>query len=239
MKKFLAAMLSVVLLAGSVTGLNVNAAEALPENNQQQIVAEGGSNPSNGELNSDGVSVSKVITATDKENYFDITLTAKTTKTMDELVQAQTTDVVIVMDISDTMGTKQSDGKTRLKNAKEAANTFIELYCKETELGKRNITLVTFNTNAKKVFTENNVSSSNISTLKSQVNSVKTAADSGADDGERFTNVEAGLRLARNILSASSAQNKFVIFLSMDSQRLILSQMRQVKVRLRDMMLLL
>lgn len=214
MKKFLAAMLSVVLLAGSVTGLNVNAAEALPENNQQQIVAEGGSNPSNGELNSDGVSVSKVITATDKENYFDITLTAKTTKTMDELVQAQTTDVVIVMDISDTMGTKQSDGKTRLKNAKEAANTFIELYCKETELGKRNITLVTFNTNAKKVFTENNVSSSNISTLKSQVNSVKTAADSGADDGERFTNVEAGLRLARNILSASSAQNKFVIFLS-------------------------
>lgn len=48
MKKFLAAMLSVVLLAGSVTGLNVNAAEALPENNQQQIVAEGGSNPSNG-----------------------------------------------------------------------------------------------------------------------------------------------------------------------------------------------
>lgn len=210
MKKFLAAMLSAVMIAGSFAGINVDAAE-VPADNQQQIVEAGGSNPADGGLNSDGVSVSKVISKTDKENYFDITLTATTTNTMKEIINAQETHVVVVMDISNTMGAKQSDGKTRLQNAKEAAGTFIDLYCKETNLGKKNITFVTFNTNAKEVFTEKNVNTSDAAAMKKKINAVSMAADGS---GDRFTNVQGGLRLAQNILKSVNAQNEFVVLLT-------------------------
>ena len=212
MKKFLAAMLSAVLLAGSFAGTGVTAEAAVPATNQQQIVEEGGSNPTDGSLNSDGVSVSKVITATDKENYFDITLTAKTTKTMDELIQSQKTHVVIVMDMSYSMNSMQSDEKTRLANAKAAANTFINLYCKESNLGSRTFTLVTFDTDATKQFTTANVVESDITALQKKVKAITTES---SNSPERYTNIEAGLRLARNVLTADTeSNNKFVIFLS-------------------------
>lgn len=210
MRKFLAAMLSVVMIAGSFAGINVDAAEA-PADNQQQIVETGGSNPTDGGLNSDGVAVSKVITPTDKENYFDITLTATTTSTMKEIINSQETHVVVVMDISNTMGAKQSDGKTRLKNAKEAAGTFIDLYCKETKLGKKGVTFVTFNTNAKEVFTESDVNTSDAAAMKKKINAVSMAADGS---GDRFTNVQGGLRLAQNILNSIDAENEFVVLLT-------------------------
>ena len=56
-----------------------------------QIVNAGGE-----ETNNDGVEVSKVITGTDKENYFDIDLTVKTPQSKEELEKCYPTEVVIV-----------------------------------------------------------------------------------------------------------------------------------------------
>ncbi|MBQ6853491.1 MAG: VWA domain-containing protein, partial [Peptococcaceae bacterium] len=118
---------------------------ALAAANDQQIEYKGG------ESSNSDVTISKVITGTDKENYFDITLTVKTSETIEELALTQKTDVVIVMDISNTMNTN-----SRIGNAKTAAKQFVTDFT--TAMGSSGrIGVVTFNRDAKKVqdFTSN------------------------------------------------------------------------------------
>ena len=56
-----------------------------------------------GKASADGVKISKTISKSNLENYFDITLTVETTSKIEEITKAQDLAVVLVMDISNTM----------------------------------------------------------------------------------------------------------------------------------------
>ncbi|MBR2009617.1 MAG: VWA domain-containing protein, partial [Peptococcaceae bacterium] len=177
-------------------------------NNAQQIEYPGGET-SNA---ADGVTISKVISGTNQENYFDITLTVKTPQAMEELIKTVPTDVVIVMDISNTMNTNMSNNKSRLANAKTAANQFITDF-KAMMGDSGQVGIVTFNTHAQKV---KGLSTDSAANLKNAVNSIQASPDINSDTNRvRFTNIEAGLQLATNMLNASDrAEQEYIILLT-------------------------
>lgn len=183
----------------------------------EQIVDTGGSN-SGTTANGETVLISKTIEATGIEDFFDITLTAE----IGEAGVDNSTAVVVVMDISNTMNdiqaSQDADGndssRSRLQNAQEAANEFIYEYCNGENLAEdRMFGLVTFNTNAQWAngLGLQAVSADSAPALQTSVNAI-TAPSTPAD--ERFTNMEAGLRLAYNALDQVEAAHKYVIFLT-------------------------
>lgn len=188
------------------------------ENNAQQVAAEGGSKTSE-----DGnITISKTITPTEKENYFDITLTV----TDKDIIDETSTDVVLVLDVSNTMnydpdketddnGNVTSNGPepTRFERARAAAAAFVEHYYADPDLGtQRRLGLVTFNTDAKVEIQLANPSRM----MMNQVNSLSMPNYDDADTYryKRFTNIEGGLKQAQDMLAISNAKNKFIILIT-------------------------
>lgn len=222
LSRFIVSAVLICCMIVSVVPLGVLAAT----DNTQQIAYRGGTTGNN-----DGVEVSKVITPTDKENYFEITLTAKTRETNSISISKQETDVVIVMDISNTMNDKPGtssvpkDNNTRIHAAQEAAKSFTEKYCSyNSENGyKGKLSVVTFNTNADTVIPLTDATNSTKKNLKAKIDGIAPKGkisytyktlDDYAVSGDRFTNIEAGLRLAGNILGKSKAANKIVVLIT-------------------------
>ena len=183
----------------------------------EQIVDVGGS--ASGETTDGGtILISKTIEATGIENYFNITLDVQ----VEELPKDSSTAVVVVMDVSNTMNDDEAglapgaEGftRSRLQNAQEAANEFILEYCEGENLAAdRMFGLVTFNTNAQWAdgLALQTVSPEATASLQSSVNAITAPS---TPTGERFTNMEAGLRLAYNALNEVDAAHKYVIFLT-------------------------
>ena len=124
--------------------------------------------------------------------------------------------VVIVMDISNTMNSNFG-GKTRYAAAMEAANQFLDKFAAASK-GVSKVGYVAFNTNAHKIFDLQECSSTTqANRLKNQMLQ-KTGriinADGYAKSQDRFTNIEAGLKLGRDMLASATNQNKYIIFLS-------------------------
>lgn len=183
----------------------------------EQVVNVGGETESVGVGDVDVV-VSKTIEAAGIENYFDITLKVETT----EPVEDNSTAVVIVMDVSNTMNADENgknpdeDGFTqsRLVNAQLAANEFIRQYCEDAGLSpNRLLGVVTFNTDARWAdgLQMQPVSAESVDALQSGV-ALITAPSTPSEI--RFTNIEAGLLLARNTLDSLTAAYKYVILLT-------------------------
>ena len=218
-KRFLSLILCVFLLVASVP-FSVTALETA--DNTQQIEYTGGWNPetypTEGTLYKDRVAVSKTIAPTDRENYFDITLkiVAK------PRVIDQSVDVVVVMDVSNTMNsTHEGLGPSnagydikdaRLTHAKAAVDTFLDLYSVDKNISEdRGFGLVTFNSYANTVIPITTVNTTQkAEELKRTVNAI--TAPTG--NRERFTNIEGGLQLAHNLLKESDAAFKYVIFIT-------------------------
>ncbi len=178
--------------------------------NSNQIVKEGGSN-SNEE---DGVSVSKNIYPSELENYFDIILTVQTkNKAVDPDLA-----VVIVMDISNTMNQTLGAGKTRLDAAKEASNSFIDSFAARSQNSSidRKLGFVAFNSDSYQIFKLQDCNESNKETLKTEITNEinKNIVSELAPHNKRFTNIEAGLKRAKDMLDGSSASKKYILFLS-------------------------
>lgn len=179
--------------------ININ----LPENNNMQIVNSGGYNPGENQFNEDGVNVSKIITPTNTENYFDITLNVKTPIKLEEMILP--TNVVVVLDVSNTM-----NENNRLTNAKKALNKFVDSFFASSSLGEeRKMGLVTFNSNAKTVIPLERVSLANKRDWKSKINNI--TASSGSD---KFTNIEGGLQLAKNLLDTKKIKHQYIILIT-------------------------
>ncbi|MBQ8647987.1 MAG: VWA domain-containing protein [Oscillospiraceae bacterium] len=212
MKRWIAGFLSLVMMASMVTGFVpvayadevVITEQEITEQKKQQIIPD-----KTGGTNTDGsVTISKTIEPTGIENYFDITLTV----TEKEIVEETATDVVIVMDISNTMNYNHDNEKpenaasARLAEAKAAAQEFVLEYASAPNLpSERNLALVTFNTDANILIDLGKVNQSMLSTISSIT----------APDGDRrYTNIEGGLRLADNILKKSTAKYKYVVLIT-------------------------
>ena len=179
-----------------------------------QITEPGGVRTSN-----DGrVTVSKTISGTELENVFDITLTVDTAESISEFYLEPDMAVVIVMDISNTMN-NDFGSTTRYAAAMETAESFIDLFARSSA-GVSRIGYVAFNTDAQQIFPLQGCrTAAGAAALK---NTLRTEtgriinADGYAASHSRFTNVEAGLKMARDMLNAADVanENKYIIFLS-------------------------
>lgn len=178
----------------------------------KQIIEKGGNNTQ------DGVTVSKTITGTDQENIFDITLEVNTTENIKEIYGDPDMAVVIVMDISNTM--KNDFGTTtRYNAAMDAAENFIDQFKNACQKNSRSrIGFVAFNTNSTQIFSMSQCCEDEQATdLKTLMrnNTEKIINKKGyKDDHSRFTNVEAGLKQAQDMLNRMGNKNKYIVFLS-------------------------
>lgn len=185
-----------------------------------------------GEASADGVKISKTISKSNLENYFDITLKVRT----QEEAKEQDVDIVIVMDISRSMVQFKVDktGITRLQSAVNAGEQFIKDFASysATTSSNRKIGFVDFNTNAYKIFDLQKCDSETkanelITTMKTTTNNkvfnyMETGVPSDTTQDKyfndpnhsRFTNIEAGLKLAGDMLKNSTSEHKFIIILS-------------------------
>lgn len=190
MKKAIAVFLCLVLVALSIP---VGSFSAYSADNSAQIISEGGS----ASTPADDIKVSKTISSSADENYFDILLTVEK--------KLPLTDVVMVMDISNTMNTNDRIGK-----AKKAAKAFLEQYSKGIGINDNSrIGMVTFNSHASVVFDLKNADE-NLDAFLSDIDKI-TAPSS---ESVKFTNIEAGLQLANNMLKSSSAKQKYIILIT-------------------------
>lgn len=203
-------LIYLLILFFSVIGF-VYALHSNVKEGYKQVVSVGGSNSTN-----DGVEVSKTIEETDLENYFDITLKVKTSSKIEEITKAQDIAVVIVLDISNTMNENWTDNgttKSRLASAKTSAIDFLEEFYEasvKSPTAARKIGLVTFNRDSQQVFGLSDCATdTEFNNLKNKINNVT------APKGDvRWTNMEAGLSRAQNMLNASPIKNQYIIFIT-------------------------
>ncbi len=163
------------------------------------------------------VSVSKTISGTDLENVFDITLQVQTSRNVSEISTEPDMAVVIVMDISNTMNSNFGD-VTRYAAAMNAAEDFLDKFAEQNSQGISKVGYVAFNTDAHQIFGLQpcaNAKQANAlkNTMRTQTGSIINDADYN-NSHSRFTNVEAGLAMAADMLNGASNKNKFIIFLS-------------------------
>ncbi|MBR3784948.1 MAG: VWA domain-containing protein [Firmicutes bacterium] len=163
------------------------------------------------------IETKKTITAVaDKENYFDITLQTKTKRHHVDM----STDIVVVLDISNTMNADRygnysaAAANKKLTQAKAATNKFIDSFATNKNLSTdRKLAVVTFNSDAAVASSLREANDTGDATaIKNQVNKISAP---GFDSTRRFTNIEAGLKLAQNILTQQSgAKFKYIILLT-------------------------
>lgn len=177
--------------------------------NNKQIKYEGGT------TTQDGITVSKTISPSEIENYFDITLTVETTKKVEETTIPKSVAVVLVIDKSNTMNdgfNGSTSSESKLKKAKESANNFINKfyeYSKDVDV-ERQVGVVAFNRDATKV--------AELSSCKTQTEKNNKINEVNKIDAPsktvNWTNMEAGLSMAYDMLKGSTATNKYIVFLT-------------------------
>lgn len=186
-----------------------------PADSSGQIVEEGGYE------HDQYVMVGKHIAATGAENVFDIKLEVVTQTRIEELYGIKDTAVVIVMDISNTMTSKLSDGQKRYEGAMAAAEEFLKsLQEKSAEDPGADIKVgfVAFNTDAHEFF--------DLSECRTKEQLADLVADMQADTDaiinaagyksslSRYTNIEGGLARGKAMLDKVEFENEYIIFLS-------------------------
>lgn len=153
-KRLLSLAMALSLMLGMVPAISADN-DAMQLQREKQIVTAGGTryfkaDGSSGTNGNHDVSVTKTVLPTGIENQFQIQLQVETTQDLQEISVSPDAAVVLVMDVSNSMNDK--DGKnTRLENAMDAAETFLENYVQEAGDAKRMVSIVEFGSNAKTV----------------------------------------------------------------------------------------
>lgn len=171
------------------------------------------------ETSPDGqVKYSKMIEQTG-ENAFDITLTVKTKEEIKEQTVSQDAAVVLVLDVSNSMK-NTVNGSSKISQAKQAAKEFVEAFTTEAGSGRRMVSIVEFGANAKTVSGWTNANGA-VDAVKGSIDEVQIGFVYDYDifgypiSDRGGTNIEAGLRLANNLLGqVSDIGNKYVVLLS-------------------------
>lgn len=180
----------------------------------EQIVSPGGENTSDDGL----VTVSKTAEGTDIENVFDITLKVTSQTHLEIFKQDPDMAIVIVMDISNTMASMYGS-VSRYQAAIESAENFIDKFDENAPDGTNaSLGFVAFNTSGHKIFDLQDCTNATQATaLKNELRQ-KTGAiinASGYSSAHtRFTNMEAGLAMAYDMLNGVKSENKYIIFLT-------------------------
>ena len=189
-KKALAGFLSFVMLFTLVGGnwITLAAANDQIAHQGETVVSEDGK-----------VSLQKTIRQTGKD-AFEITLTVDTEDKVTSYVQDASVDVVLVIDISNSMTSN------RLSSAKDAAETFVETMLSEEVVTDSRIAVATYNNSGHTIKSLSNNKSELISAIRS-IN-----LDSDTNNGG--TNIQAGIQKAQSLLSSGENENQFIVLLS-------------------------
>ncbi len=186
----------------------------------EQIVYVGGEN--NAVWDEDGVSVSKTIDGTNVEDYFDITLQVKAKKTVTEYLEGEAVAVAIVIDLSNTMnaavdGSSVSDyERSKAHAAAEAAGDFVtQFVANSSNYPNSVIGVVGFNTSGVEIAPMTNLTTNRVDNFNKDVAKKikKTVQSYDSHPANRYTNIEAGLKMARTMLSGCTQKYQYVIFL--------------------------
>lgn len=185
-----------------------------------QVTNLGGENNVNTSGLVDNVKVSKTIEETNIENYFDITLKVESAEKVDEIIKNQDLAIVIVMDVSNTMIEGKVGNITRYEAAINAANSLIDdfaLYSNGVD-AVRQLGYVAFNTDSHNIFSlqdcKNATSANTLKNVMSTETSKIVNASGYKTSHSRFTNIEAGLKRAKDMLDVSNVKNKYIILLT-------------------------
>lgn len=116
----------------------------------------------------------------------------------------------------------QANDNTRYATAMTAGKNFINEFAsyssKVTSDTKRQIGYVAFNSNAKQIFdlTDCKSTSSATNLINKMTSETRKIMEQNRYNAsyERFTNIEAGLKMAKDMLNGVTADNKYIIFLS-------------------------
>lgn len=187
--------------------------------NRQQINEYGGEASAD-----DAVFVSKEISPTAQENVFDIELNIVTRDRIETVYNDPDMAVVIVTDISQTMNTLfTNETISRYEAAMDSAEEFIDRFQQEAGAVSR-IGYVAFNTHAHKIFDLQNCSTPEKAAqlareMRTETNAIMDPNGDGSDadykaSHDRFTNIQAGLKMARDMLANVNNKHKFIVFLS-------------------------
>lgn len=200
--------------------LNMETYNAVFKDSSEQIDEEGGGNSSK-----DGaVYVSKTIEGTDAENVFDITLQVITQDVVNEVYNEPDMAVVVVMDISNTMITGKLDDISQYQAAMLVGEDFLYKFA-ENNSGVSKVGYIAFNSHGHKVFDiqpcDTAADAARLtSTMQTVTQSIMDKAAAAAEKGtyanshDRFTNIQAGLAMAEEMLKQVNNEHKYVIFLS-------------------------
>ena len=186
---------------------------SVPTTSSGQIVNQGGNNSAD-----NAVYVSKTIAGTSQENVFDITLEIVTQDRIETVYNEPDMAVVIVMDISNTMNSAIGGTSTsRYEAAMDAAEDFIDRFQQEAgEVSK--LGYVAFNTSGHLIFDLQTCNTpAKAAALSSEMRTDTSAivrASGYAGSYDRYTNIEAGLKMAWHMLDGADNRNKFIVFLS-------------------------
>lgn len=174
-------------------------------------------------FNEDGVLTQKTITGNGDGTY-GLSLKVQGTPTTTTSSERKPVDIVMVFDVSGSMGYTDSTRTTRLAEAKTAAISFAESLLSDTETGHR-ISIVRFSTGyqaynytsgwqgttsagRQATISGNNYFSGDINTVRNVINSLQ--ADGGTNSEGGFDGAEQVLRTARS----SSEAVRAVIYLT-------------------------
>lgn len=216
MKKTLALLMALMLLfSAPLSALAVDT---------PQIPANGRGGTNDTYYSSDGVRISKTIEPVTNggnlvENYFDITLKAELKKSQLLKKRGFDTELVIVLDISNTMNartTYNNQSMTRLEALKQALYGFVGDIVKDKDTqNKYYLTLVAFASNASRVMNREPITAGNQERINGLIKGVKSETSGSY---QRFTNIEGGLRLAYNNLTdndeSKDMDNRFVMLMT-------------------------
>lgn len=210
-RNLLAAMIAFSIIF-SVSASAVSAVDAGNNGSDQQIVEKGDKN-----VSKDGsVEVSKIISGTEFENVFDITLEVVTHRKVTEFFSIPDIAVMIVLDVSNTMNEDFGDS-TRYEAAIASAKKFVDSFLANASEDSL-IGVVTFNTNSyQTVALQSCKNETEAGLLKDAIEQGVTAivtADGYNSSHSRFTNIESGLKRANDQLKNTDNEAKYIIFLS-------------------------
>lgn len=213
MKKIMALLTAAMLLVSIPFG-------ALAED--RQVVASGGS-----ETNTDGVTISKTLSQVEGgddllENFFDIELKVEIEEEKLREQARFSTEIVMVLDISNTMTAKVEGSTTRMDLVKAGMKNFVKNIAQKHPK-MVNLSLVVFNTDATRlvdnrlVVSDDQYDSSELQQLIDSITPSEDGLGGGGkydDSYKRFTNIEGGLQLAYNLLRSDPAEQQYVILMT-------------------------
>ncbi len=199
------------------------------ETSNDQIVNIGGEN--NAAWNTDGVYVSKTIEGTNNKDVFDITLKIKLKESIEQILDGESVDIVLLMDLSNSMlynidGEKASgnsavplgEGNTKAELTISAAKNFInDFYSKSLTYIDDSIGIVGFNTSGVEIVPLTVLDSqSTVNTInESMENSILSLLSTySSSDIRKNTNIEAGLKMAKDMLKDATGKYKYIVLIS-------------------------